>query len=79
MVIATLSNIFIFQRMYMKKLQASPIKYAPPEARLPMAMVGAAMLPIGLFLFAWTSQPSVHWAPSVIGGTSHVAHPRARQ
>jgi len=40
---------------------------APPEARLPPAIVGAVALPIGLFWFAWTNGPSVHWSVSIIG------------
>ncbi|KAK7416001.1 hypothetical protein QQZ08_012154 [Neonectria magnoliae] len=40
---------------------------APPEARLPPALVGAVLLPIGLFWFAWTSIPSVHWVVPIIG------------
>ncbi|KAJ4505608.1 hypothetical protein HRR83_008607 [Exophiala dermatitidis] len=39
-----------------------------PEARLGSAMVGSIVLPIGLFLFAWTTYPSVHWIVPVIGG-----------
>ncbi|KAF2705290.1 membrane transporter [Pleomassaria siparia CBS 279.74] len=42
---------------------------APPEARLPPAMLGAAALPIGLFWFAWTNDPSVYWLVSVSAGT----------
>jgi MFS family permease len=38
-----------------------------PEARLSTAMVGSIILPIGLFLFAWTTYPSVHWITPVIG------------
>jgi MFS family permease len=34
---------------------------APAEARLPPAMVGAVALPIGMFWFAWTNYPSIHW------------------
>ena len=39
---------------------------APPEARLPPACVGALALPIGLFWFAWTNSPSIHWSVSII-------------
>ncbi|CEJ91839.1 hypothetical protein VHEMI07527 [[Torrubiella] hemipterigena] len=38
-----------------------------PEARLTSAMVGSVILPIGLFLFAWTTYPSVHWIAPIIG------------
>lgn len=38
-----------------------------PEARLGIAMAGSFVVPIGLFLFAWTTYPSVHWIVPVIG------------
>ncbi|KAF2105601.1 major facilitator superfamily domain-containing protein [Lophiotrema nucula] len=41
---------------------------APPEARLPPAMLGAATLPIGLSWFAWSNDPSVFWLVSVSAG-----------
>lgn len=40
--------------------------FAPPEARLPPTMLAAAALPIGLFWFAWTNYPSIHWIVSII-------------
>ncbi|PVI05498.1 MFS general substrate transporter [Periconia macrospinosa] len=39
---------------------------AIPEERLPPMIIGAAALPIGLFWFGWTSNPSISWVPSVI-------------
>jgi hypothetical protein len=53
-------------KQYMKKVKASGVGYTTPEARLPMCIVGGIALPIGLFWFAWTNSPSVHWAVSVI-------------
>ena len=38
-----------------------------PEARLGAAMAGSIVLPIGLFLFAWTTYPSVHWIVPILG------------
>ena len=40
---------------------------APPEARLPPAMVGAVAIPIGMFWFAWTNYPSIHWIVCIMG------------
>lgn len=40
----------------------------PPEMRLPIGIVGAIALPIGLFWFAWTNSPSIHWLCSVAAG-----------
>ena len=39
---------------------------APPEARLQPCMIGSICLPIGLFWFAWTNYPSIHWSVSII-------------
>lgn len=42
---------------------------APPEARLPPALVGGVMLPVGLFWFAWTNGTNVHWVVPIIGSS----------
>ncbi|KAG7419219.1 Efflux pump FUBT [Fusarium oxysporum f. sp. rapae] len=42
--------------------------FAPPEARLPPAILGSLAIPIGLFWFAWTNYPSIHWVVSIIAG-----------
>lgn len=39
-----------------------------PEDRLAAMAASAILLPIGLFWFAWTSNPSVHWAAQVCSG-----------
>ncbi|KAM0186107.1 hypothetical protein ACHAPI_011885 [Fusarium lateritium] len=38
-----------------------------PEDRLLPAMVGSILIPLGLFWFAWTTFPSVHWIVPIIG------------
>ncbi|KAI3317639.1 MFS general substrate transporter [Xylariaceae sp. AK1471] len=38
-----------------------------PEFRLASSILGAALVPVGLFLFAWTSFPWVHWIVPIIG------------
>ncbi|XWW98735.1 hypothetical protein V2A60_006737 [Cordyceps javanica] len=40
---------------------------AEPEFRLPPAVVGAVLAPVGVFIFAWTSYPHVHWIAPMIG------------
>lgn len=42
--------------------------FAPPETRLVPTMVGGLAVPIGLFWFAWTDGPNVHWIVSIIAG-----------
>ncbi|PYI02722.1 putative MFS transporter [Aspergillus sclerotiicarbonarius CBS 121057] len=39
---------------------------ATAESRLPPAIVGAVALPVGMFAFAWTNYPSIHWAVSIV-------------
>ncbi|PRP80994.1 hypothetical protein PROFUN_11108 [Planoprotostelium fungivorum] len=41
---------------------------APPEERLPSAIVASFFLPVGLFWFAWTNSPSIHWISPVAAG-----------
>lgn len=41
----------------------------PPEQRLPGAIYGSILLPIGLFWFAWTDGNNVHWIVPIIGST----------
>ncbi|KAH9909714.1 putative MFS multidrug transporter [Xylariomycetidae sp. FL2044] len=68
MVGATLGSVFIgwtTNRHYSRKLQEGR---AAPEDRLPPMMVGALLLPAGLFWFAWTSDPGIPWAPQVVAG-----------
>ncbi|KAL4874153.1 hypothetical protein BDV12DRAFT_159200 [Aspergillus spectabilis] len=38
-----------------------------PEWRLPPAIVGAPLVTIGLFIFAWTIYPHVHWILPIVG------------
>lgn len=49
-----------FKRAYL--LHGAPV----PEERLPPMILGAVVLPLALFWFAWTSFPSITWVPQVI-------------
>ncbi|WFD07489.1 hypothetical protein MVES1_002855 [Malassezia vespertilionis] len=61
--------VFVDNRMYLKALDANNGMPPPPEIRLRAAAVGAPLLVISLFWFAWTSFPSVSfWSPLVAGG-----------
>lgn len=39
-----------------------------PELQLPQTVIGAIIIPIGLFIFGWASRPSIHWMVTVISG-----------
>ncbi|KXZ48094.1 hypothetical protein GPECTOR_30g189 [Gonium pectorale] len=64
MIGAVLYNI-IDNRRYIRAAAANS-GMAPPEARLPPAIVGAVAVPIGLFWFAFTNSPSIHWIVCII-------------
>jgi len=34
---------------------------APPEARLVWATIGSVLFSVGMFVFAWTGAPHIHW------------------
>ncbi|KAE8154970.1 efflux pump antibiotic resistance protein [Aspergillus avenaceus] len=40
-----------------------------PEWRLPPAVAGAPAVTVGLFIFAWTIYPDVHWIAPIIGSS----------
>ncbi|KAL6880731.1 MFS general substrate transporter [Trichoderma novae-zelandiae] len=69
--LAVLSSI-LYQRKYERMVQQNKAGGGtgslPPEARLPMSMVGAISLPIGLTWFAWTNYPHIHWMASIAAG-----------
>ncbi|KAI1348975.1 polyamine transporter 3 [Xylaria sp. FL0043] len=65
--VAMFSYIFL-ETAYRKRIAKDPSK-ATPEARLEPAMIGGVLLPIGLFIFAWTTFVRIHWIVSIIGSS----------
>lgn len=56
-------------------LESTTPKDAPAEWRLHIALPASILIPVALFLFAWTARPSVHWiapaiALAIFGGSS---------
>jgi MFS family permease len=47
-------------------MKLSRSKTATAESRLPPAIVGGVALPVGMFAFAWTNYPSIHWSVSIV-------------
>jgi len=45
-------------KRYLRAMKADPSGIAPPEARLPLAMVGGVSVVIGLFWFAVSTLPA---------------------
>lgn len=59
------TNIFDNKR-YVRKLIAGGGVPLAPEERLPLCCIAGVILPVGLFAFAWTSQPHIHWIASMV-------------
>lgn len=53
---------------YMKQAAKHKGEPVPPEYRLPGCMIGGICVPAGMFWFAWTSYPEVHWMAPVAAG-----------
>lgn len=67
-----------FYRKQLLKLRAAngssnsisdhPVKlHVEPEHRLYPSMIGSLGIPLGLFWFAWTARPDIHWASPMVG------------
>ena len=52
---------------FKRKMEANGGRPIPEERLVPM-IIGAFLLPIGLFWFAWTSNPHITWVPQVLAG-----------
>ena len=59
-------SVGIFSDRYIKRQKA---KYGEmkPEDRLPPLVVGAFLVPIGLFWYGWTVEKHTHWIVPIIG------------
>ena len=65
-VVAVLATILsVYQERIL--LHYYPNAGARPEARLYFAAAESVFLPIGLFWFGWTSNPSIHWIAPTLG------------
>ncbi|KAK4935469.1 hypothetical protein LTR10_023485 [Elasticomyces elasticus] len=62
-ILGVVYSIYDNDRRYMKLFLSQK---ATAEARLPPAIVGALALPVGMFAFAWTIYPSIHWSVGII-------------
>ncbi|KAF7338486.1 Efflux pump FUBT [Mycena venus] len=66
-IILGLASTPIQNRVYWRAIEKSETGRAAPEARLHQAMVGGVLIPIGLFWFAFSVSPSVHWIVPIVG------------
>jgi len=64
----------LWQRNYSRLIKqreeaTGEIGGSEPEYRLPPAIAGGILVPVGLFMFAWTTYASVPWILPIIGAT----------
>ena len=59
--------VYLTNTRFKRRMDANGGKPIPEERLVPM-MIGAFLLPAGLFWFAWTSNPHISWVPQVIAG-----------
>lgn len=52
---------------YTNKLYLKHVEEMGPEARMYTGMLGGVMLPVGCWIWAWTSFSSIHWIVPTIG------------
>ncbi|KAI4868475.1 MFS general substrate transporter [Hypoxylon rubiginosum] len=73
--VGMMSAVFfsIYDNSRYAKVSAAHGGHAPPEARLPSALIGSVLLPIGLFWFAWTNGPEIHWIVCIIASAFFAA------
>jgi MFS family permease len=50
-----------------REAAAGEIGGSYPEYRLPAAIAGGCVVPVGLFIFGWTSYSFIHWVAPIIG------------
>lgn len=70
-IVACLIGVIIYCSYVWFYLEPDLLRHGPraQEHRLVPAIFASIGMPAGLFIFAWTSRPSVHWFPSIIGIT----------
>jgi hypothetical protein len=55
-------------RRYVRLVDRLGVGAAPPEARLSGCRVGGIAVVVGLFWFAWTAKPEIHWMINMAAG-----------
>lgn len=62
----------INDRIY-RKLKMRNNNIGRPEFRVPLMILGACLVPIGLFIYGWTSLHQTHWIVPNIGAAIFAA------
>lgn len=65
--ISTVIAVTFTRTRYARRVHENGGKPINPEERLPLMITGGVLLPIGLFWFAWTSNPAIPWPAPAAG------------
>lgn len=68
MALASLASPSIFDKQYQRLIDRNGGVPKPEFKFLPL-MVGVFLIPIGLFIIAWTAYPHLHWIGPIIGSS----------
>ncbi|KAG7660814.1 uncharacterized protein J8A68_005631 [[Candida] subhashii] len=66
MVLTALISPYYINRIYMRMLRKNN-GVPKPKFRFASLMIGVFIIPVGLFIIAWTAYPSIHWIVPMIG------------
>ncbi|CAN3370547.1 multidrug resistance protein 1 [Diutina catenulata] len=70
-IIAAVFYLFIIYRIFTKPLLAG--NFVAPEVFMPMAILGSILMPVGVFIFGWTSAADIPWIAPMIGAAVFAA------
>ncbi|GMM53308.1 Tpo1 protein [Starmerella bacillaris] len=65
-ILIIITNVFVFEKIFLKRLAASPFPVLPEE-RLPLMMLSGICFPIGIFLLCWSGAYKVMWFVPCVG------------
>lgn len=65
--IGCVTTIYLTRTRFARKMRENN-GVVVPEERLVPALIGAPLIPISFFWWAWTSNPHILWVPQVISG-----------
>lgn len=65
--------IAIIYQIFTKKFFKGQGDDISPEIFMPLSILGSVLLTIGLFIFAWASNPHHHWMGPLVGAAIHCA------
>lgn len=70
-IIACAIYIPVVIHIFTKRVLKNEVIY--PEVFIPTCIVGSVLMPIGIFIFGWTSSPDIHWMGPMVGGAIFAA------